>query len=311
VKDFLEIPEVKSQLFRYADWQEYDIPLAFCKALVSSYEQGISIMRNLDRCMMISGFMHYAAQYELQSGKACTGLMYKLDSVLCSQRLSISRDDGPGHWIRAILRPCHSDFEIPEVHALLFCATIYHAHVFVEQELASSTSQDAIVTLNALLRALVLSCYKEQDLIDSSSKSDAIRFVCNKGADPNEIVRTTVSCTADHKTTTLTWTIWELYLDNGILKCENVNHPGRTSPLALGRAPRVIIQLIESGADLNCKVPMGCKSLQQAIEKRVEAESPTGLVLSNTAETRDGFMKRIKAALLRRGYVWVETDGET
>jgi hypothetical protein len=308
VKDFLSIPEVKSQLLRYAGWQEDDIPLAFCKTLVSSYEQGIARLIGNWR-WMICKFMKFAAQYELQSGKACTGLLYKLDSVLCSRRLLDSRDNCPSHWIHAVLKTCHSDIEIPEAHALLFCATIYHVRIFVEQELGSSTPKDATITLNALLQALVLSCYDIDLKVGASGWFDAIRFVCNKGANPNDIVRTTVSFTANHKSTTLTWTIWELYLANDLLTCESVNHPRQTSPFRFSSNFLVMEQLIGSGADLNCKLPVGCESVQQAIEKRIEADyAPSH---DSDDVKRDQLMKRLKAALLKRGYVWVEGYGET
>jgi hypothetical protein len=309
VKDFLEIPEVKSQLLRYADWQEDDIPLAFCKAFVSSCEQGIS-SRVGNWGAMISRFMRYAAQYELQSGKSCSVLMYKLDSVLCSRRLLDSRDNGSSHWIRAVFGPCHSDVEIPEANALLFCATIHRVHIFAEQEIESSTPQDAVMTLNALLHAVILSCYDVDLKTGFFGWCDAIRFLCKKGADPNDVVRTTVSRTADRKTT-LTWTIWEIFLDNDLLKCENVNHSRWISPLPLRKTFPVMKQLIESGADLNCKVPVGCKSVQQAIEKRLEADCHARTRYGDDIVQRKQWMNRIKAALLKRGYVWVEADGET
>lgn len=254
---------------------------------------------------MIHYFMKYAVQYELQSGKACSGLMYTLDSVLCLRRLLGSRGDSPSHWIRGVLCSCRSDFDIPEAHALLFCATIYGARIFVEQEIASSTSQDAIMTLNALLRALVLSCYDEYVL--GNVKFDDIVFLCNKGANPNEIAQTMVSCTADHQRTTLTWTTWELYLNDDLVKCENANHP-RYKSLRQSRSTLLVMeQLIESGADLNCKLPMGCKSVQQAIEKRLEADYAQ-MSRDDDVVQRDRLMERIKAVLLKRGYVWVEAD---
>jgi hypothetical protein len=303
VKDFLRIPKVKSQLLCYADWQEDDILLAFCKTLVSSYERGTSAYVRKWRTM-IYVFMKYASQYESQSGRACTGLMYKLNSVLCSRRLLDPRDNDPSHWIRALLKPCHSDIEIPEAHALLFCATIYRVRIFVEQEIGSSTPQDATMTLNALLQALVLSCYDGSRKLGGYGLFDAIRFVCNMGANPNDVVRTTVSCTANHSSTTLTGTIWELYLDMDLLTCESVKQQQQTSPWGFHKAYLVMEQLIESGADLNCKVPVGCKSVQQAIEKRLEIEDDDVVELER-------LKKPLKAALLKRGYTWVEADGKT
>jgi hypothetical protein len=305
VRDFLSIPEVNSQLLRYANWQEEDIPLAFCKALLSSSEQGIS-RQIRDWNMMISSFMDFARKYELQSGKSCSDLMYKLDSVLSSRQLLDSRDNGPSHWIRTVFTSCLSDVETPEAHALLLCATIYGVHIFVEQEIGSSTPQDATMTLNALLRAVVLSCY-DDNMVDLS---DAVGFLCNKGANPNEVVRTTVSCTADHKTTTLNWTIWELYLHNDLFKCENVNQHRQTLLYRVCKTILLMEQLIEYGADLNCKVPVGCKSVQQAIEKRVEADY-NHIRRSIDVEMLNQWMKPLKAALLKRGYVWEEGDGET
>jgi hypothetical protein len=69
--------------------------------------------------------------------------------------------------------------------------------------------------------------------------------------------------------------------------------------------------LIESGADLNCKVPVGCKSVQQAIEKRLEADYPAQAFRGSGVVKCTRLMKPIKAALLKRGYVWVEADDKT
>jgi hypothetical protein len=74
----------------------------------------------------------------------------------------------------------------------------------------------------------------------------------------------------------------------------------------------VIQRLIEGGADLNCNVPTGCANIQQAIERRLEADFPPDLPPDDDELLlrRQG-VECIKAALSKRGLNWVETSHNT
>lgn len=212
VADFLGLPEIKTQLLRHADWQESDIVLAFCKASLLCCKHCITL-RSPRLRRWIDQFMTYAALFETSNGKTCTDLIYELDSILCSRPPAL-RDYNSGHWPEEVLERCNLDEAIPEAHALLFCATIYGLHLFVQQAIESLTLHATATMLNAFLRALVLGRYHWRgNLLYLHKRADAIVFLCSKGADPNDFVQPSASCTADHKTKTPTRTIWELYLD--------------------------------------------------------------------------------------------------
>jgi hypothetical protein len=140
--------------------------------------------------------------------------------------------------------------------------------------------------------------------------SDVVTFLCGRGANPNAIVEiTTPVTTADHNNSaTLTWTIWELYLQQEKLEEEHVTHLNLAAISGVLDKWCVMESLIERGADLECKLPVGCLSLQQAIERRLEKEFSC-LWRSRLDERCREISRRVKAALLRRGYIWVEEAG--
>jgi len=297
------MPEIKSQLLSYADWQESDIHLAFCKTFVSSCEQGINTFDDsliLDvRRWNFDIFMLHAAQYELYSGKPCAELIYKLDEVFRS-RPPAMETPGLHHWVHSFLPPCKPDWAIPEAHALLFCAAIYGLRLFVQQKIGT-LSHVACTILNELLQALLLGRYHLHLRLRPLPVADAVGLLCCMGANPNANVRTTISSTADQKTLTLTWTIWELYLH------DTLPDPHHEEPFVPFGTFVVMETLIECGADLECRLPAGCTDMQQAIERRLEATCPAGL----SRRMCKKFLKRIKAALLKRGYTWVEPSQAT
>jgi hypothetical protein len=318
VADFLKLPEIQLQLLRHAGWHESDISLALCRAFVSNYERGIITLEQEQLLLRVrlKEFMSHAARYESDSGKSCADLIYKLDSIFCS-RPPASQEDRSTHWIRALIKPCNPNWPTPEAQALPFGATFYGLYLFVEQAIAPLTPQVAATTLNDLLRTLVLGCYHHEGWASSDqrfpSMSDVVTFLCGKGANPNAIVEiTTPVATADRNdSATLTWTIWELYLQQGKFEEEHVRHV-RLLKLAnmSGLLDKwcVMESLIEGGADLECKLPVGCLSLQQAIERRLEKEFSHSW-RSSPDECRREESRRVKAALLRRGYIWVEEAG--
>lgn len=313
VVDFLELPEVKSQLLRYADWQESDISLAFCKAFVSNCDQGIITFgeEQISLEKRLGKFLSHAARYESDSGRSCADLIYKLDSVFRS-RPPASQKDHSTHWTRALFKPCAPGWEVPEVHALLFCATIYGLYIFVEQAVKASTPQVAVTTLNHLLQALTLGCYHHwnRNISESiwPSMADVTTFLCGKGANPNAIIETTPATKADHETTTTpTGTIWELYLQQVPVKSRHAKLLYRESRGA-GDRYCVTARLIEGGADLNCKIPADCSTIQQAIGNKVEADYPSyfkALPKSIRAD-RIRAAERVRAALSKRheGFNW-------
>lgn len=317
VADFLKLPEIKAQLLRHADWQEPDIVLAFCKASVlccehhitlesASYHAEKPIISRSRLWTWVNNCMINAAQYESSTGKACTDLIYKLDSILCSRPPALW-DYKSGHWTEDMYGPCSLNKAIPEAHALLFFALIHGLHLFVQQAIESLTPSATATTLNGLLRALVLCRYRQRaHRLSSQNMAGAIMFVCSKGADPNDIVRPAAFCTADHKTKTPTRTIWELYLDYGLLGKEYGSR-SRTASLSSFRQTATVIQgLIEGGADLNCKIPMSCVNIQQAIKRRLEADFPPYLSrIDRMLFLRGQEVERIKAALSKRGFNWV------
>lgn len=299
VADFLKLPEVKSQLLRYADWQESDISLALCKAFVSNCEQGINTVgqRQYSLRLRLHVFMADAAQYEGDSGQSCADLIYRLDTVLRSRPLAI-QEDCLTHWVCALLRPCHSSWAIPEAQALLFWATIYGLYIFVEQTIASLTPHAAVTTLNDLLRTFVLGCYHIEEILfaDLTRRSmfDVVTFLCRKGANPNHIVRRTTVTTADHEMMTLTWTTWELYLQQGPIQPIHAEDYFGDSRVT-GDRYCVMDSLIEGGADLECKLPMGCTSVQQAIEGRLKKDYFKKRV-GNDSDKGKGFLERKRRA---------------
>lgn len=320
VADFLKLPEVKSQLLRYADWQESDISLAFCKALVSNCEQGIITFGQDQKLLRfrLHVFMTYAAQYEGDSGQSCADLIYRLDTVFRSRPPALQNDCST-HWICALLKPCHPSWTILEAQALPFFAMIYGLYIFVEQTIAPMTPQAAVTTLNDLLRTFSLGCYHVEDRIlevqTRPSMADVVTFLCGKGANPNAIVQTASSATvADPQTTTLTWTIWELYLQQWPLQQGPIHSTHAEDFLGdfRGAGDRycVMDSLIEGGADLECKLPAGCTSVQQAIERRLKEDYVNKWVVSGSDKgIRFAERKRhIQTVLLGRGYVWTEAD---
>jgi hypothetical protein len=63
--------------------------------------------------------------------------------------------------------------------------------------------------------------------------------------------------------------------------------------------------LIEGGADLKCKISADCKSIQQEIEGRIQKTHPLGAHEVVAAEYVRA-VQRVKAALLKRGFIWLE-----
>ena len=313
VADFLRLPEIKAQLLRHADWQEPDMVLAFCKASVLCCGHRITL-ESFRPWEWVNNCMIHAARYESSTGKACTDLIYKLDSILCSRPPAL-RDHTSCHWAEEVFGPCNFDWAVPKAHALLFCATMYGLHLFVQQAIESLTPHATVTTLNGFLRALVLHRYQQRaDLLFLHKLADAIVFLCSMGADPNDIVQPGASCTADHKTKTPTRTIWELYLDYDLSKRVGGFYP-RAVLSSSDRTTTVIQGLIEGGADLNCKVPTGCANIQQAIERRLEADFPSYLSPKDSRYRmlllRGQGLERIKAALSKRGFNWVEESHNT
>jgi hypothetical protein len=251
--------------------------------------------------------MVHAAMYESKSGKACADLIYKLDSTFCSQTPEMSQNN-PRVWVRDSLKQCVpiSNWTIPEPHAMLFCAAIHGLHVFVDQAIGSLTPHAAVAILNGFLRALLLNCYHRMAIDDSLTKADTIAFLCGKGANPNDAVPMTSPFTADDKTGTLTWTIWELYLRQGleVAHCKDVYE----DQLGVRFIPKycVIDRLIEGGADLECKLPVGCATIQQAIQRRLEIDYHARWPGSPDDVERLERYKRVKTVLLKRGYIWEE-----
>jgi hypothetical protein len=311
VADFLKLPEVRSQLLTYAGWQVSDIHLTFCRTYVSGIEH--TVITNWEIPAMARsefyGFMSHASKYELCSGKACPDLIHKLDSVFCSRLPGSETDDPSCHWTRLFLNVRFPNMVISDAHALLLCATIHGLFLFVDQTLKLLEPQAAVAALNCLLRALVLGCFHPHLRISGMPHmSAAVAFLCGKGANPNDIVRTPVSCTADHKTATLTWTIWELYLRQGPCKpvhelhvYENRGTDGDNRGAKGDNKYCVMERLIEGGADLECRMPVGCTSLQQVIERRLEKDYP-----GRKRQKYPERLKRVKTVLLNRGYIWVE-----
>jgi hypothetical protein len=141
------------------------------------------------------------------------------------------------------------------------------------------------------------------------------RFLCSKGANVNSVARTTFTPVADgnvdiniessglvnsHKSETdlrldvvdsteelTSRTIWELYL-------QECDFKGRHFQNYEPDAVALTQILIESGADLECRIPDDCESIQQAIAKRLEADK---LELGLDTE-----MEPILNALSKRGY---------
>ena len=140
--------------------------------------------------------------------------------------------------------------------------------------------------------------------------SDVVTFLFGKGANPNAIVEiTTPVATADRNdSATLTWTIWELYLQQGKFEEKHVSHLIIAERSGLLDKWCVMESLIERGADFECKLPVGCLSLQKAIERRLEKEFSHSW-RSSLDERLHSRIRRVKAALLRRGYIWVEEAG--
>ena len=139
--------------------------------------------------------------------------------------------------------------------------------------------------------------------------SEVVTFLCGKGANPNAIVEiTTPVATADHNdSATLTWTIWELYLQQGGLEGDHVNHFLLAVMGSFLKDWCMMESLIEGGADLECKLPVGCLSLQQAIERRLE-KGFSSLWRTSPDKSLHRRMRQVRGVLLRRGYVWVEAD---
>lgn len=315
VADFLKLPEVQSQLLRHAGWQESDISLTLCRAFVSNCEWGTITFGQGQTSLKFSlkEFMSHAIRYESDSGKSCADLIYKLDGIFCS-RSPISQEDRSTHWIGALVKPCNPNWAIPEAQALLFCATFYGLYSFVEQAIAPLTPQVTATTLNNLLRTFVLGCYQHKGIysLDRTlpGSPDVVTFLCGRGANPNAIVEimTPVATPDRNDSATLTWTIWELYLQQGKFEGEHVKHLRFAKLSGFSDKSRVMESLIEGGADLECKLPVGCLSLQQAIERRLENESSHLWQLSSKTKTkrRRERIRRVRAALLGRGYIWVE-----
>jgi len=141
--------------------------------------------------------------------------------------------------------------------------------LFVKQAIVSLTPQAAVATLNDLLQALVLGCYHLQFHVDWHGPADAVTFLCSIGASPNAMARPAVT----YKTTTQVWTIWELYLDTLLDRelprgCQAEYDVHTTVML---ERLRLMERLIESGADMECKIPAGCENIQQAIEKKARS----------------------------------------
>ncbi|GAB7335097.1 hypothetical protein MBLNU13_g06946t1 [Cladosporium sp. NU13] len=254
--------------------------------------------------------MSHAAQYESDSGKSCADLIYKLDSIFCS-RPPASEEDRSNPIIRALLEPCNSNWSIPKARALLFCATFYGLYIFVEQAIAPLTPQVTVTTMNYLLRTLVLGCYhhEEWDPLEQTlpRMGDVVTFICGKGANPNIVVETTppVTTVDNHNPATPTWTIWELYLQQEGSKIEHVKHL-TVEFFDMNDKWCVMDSLVESGADLECKLPVGCPSLQQAIKRRLEKNYRPAWDPSREAKRRREKIGQVRTALLKRGYIWTE-----
>lgn len=298
VVDFLTLPEIESQLFLLAGWQEPEIHYAFCRDVVSTIDAGIATFNN--GITDLDTFMKNAEKYESHSGKPCDDLIYQLDALLCSRPTPVLKDRHAMHWIEAYHISCFPEFAISEADALLFYATMYGLQLFFEQVMGSVTPQNLGITLNNFLRAQVLGCYH---LCQAPSgvplRAHTVAFLCGKGASPNSIVRMDLSHTADHKTTTLDWTIWELYLHERRFSYEHTYWKSARIP----KDPCTVMEkLIESGANLECKIPEGCASVQQAIETRLQADYGG----REDVHVLDEIRSRVKTVLLKRGFIWVE-----
>jgi hypothetical protein len=240
-------------------------------------------------------------QYELHSGKSSAELIYKLDDVFRSRPPAL-KPHHPRHWIHSFLALCKPDRAVLEAHALTFCAAIYGIRLFFEQELVTLTPQAAVTILNELFCALVLGCYH----IDRHSVysfggfpvAKAVRLLCGKGANPNATARTTIFSVGGQETTKLNRTIWELHLDD-TLPCGHYD-----GCFGIIESCLVMATLIEGGADLECRIPARCMDLQQAIEGRLEVAHLDRSHME--LETSDKMLSRIKATLLKRGFVWAE-----
>jgi hypothetical protein len=311
VGDFLELPAVENELFALAEWHvESDIYLVLCQLFVSSCQANLIEMEGYGE---VEQFTDNAREYERCSGTACADLVYTLDKVL-SSRVPPFTQNSIRHWSGRLLDLCHPKWTIRKKQSLLLYMAYHGLALFLQQEVENLPTESQVVVLNDLLEALLLGCY-HHIFQDERDLSKTIRFLCSKGANVNPVARTTFTPVADgnvdiniessglvnsHKSETdlrldvvdsteelTSRTIWELYL-------QECDFKGRHFQNYEPDAVALTQILIESGADLECRIPDDCESIQQAIAKRLEADK---LELGLDTE-----MEPILNALSKRGY---------
>jgi hypothetical protein len=288
VRDFLRLPAVKAKLLALAGWHtKSDIILMSLRLFVLSCQDGLM---TLEDDTSFSHFTDDVAKYERCSGKTCADLIYKLDRVLCS-RPPPTVTFGERHWTDVIIVCCHPEWVVCEAQALLLCMVLSGVTTFVDHALMSLSAEAEISVLNDLLRALLLGCYHAWPWRNDNSR--AVKFLCSMGADVNSVAGApsipTVDSNADMKVESSRLgdsprsgtdlgldvanptnqlddlTIWEVYLWERKSKKWHTRHES-------AGCVTLAAELIEAGANLECRLPEDCDDIQQAIEKRLTSE---------------------------------------
>jgi hypothetical protein len=288
VRDFLKLPAVNAKLLALAGWHtKSDIYLMSLRLFVLSCEEGLM---TLEDDSSFRNFTDDVSNYERCSGTTCADLIHKLDKFLCSRPLP-AVIFGERHWTDFLVECCHPEWVVCEAQALLLCMVLSGVTTFVDQAMMSLSAEAKISVLNNLLRVLLLGCYHYWPYRKDNSR--AVRFLCSMGADVNSVAgapsiptldgnadmkvessrlgdslksRTDLGLDVANPTNQLDDpTIWELYLRER--RCKKWHTYGDSNG-----SVNLAAELIQAGADLECRLPEDCDDIQQAIKRRITAE---------------------------------------
>jgi hypothetical protein len=254
---------------------------------------------------LIERFMRHAALFERHSGKSCVDLIQELDEAFqVSFQIGLCHFFVPKQPSWPIPEPDEKQprWPISKTHEFLLIAAIYRLKICIDQALKELPREDAHIVLNDLLKALLVGGYTFERRIRTqrgtfeSPLPGAIRDVCARGANVNSIPRARVALALHDNVnakghiahTTIGGngsaqlqpelavvkdagripesTIWELYLG---MRERDITDSSNATLYDVD----LVTMLIEHGADLECNLPRDCTSIQQAIEKRIEADN--------------------------------------
>lgn len=341
VAGFLELPGINRQLLALAGWHvQSDVHLTLCRLVISCYRADIITMDDAlitrfdDSFASKNGIytlVRHALLHEHHDGSACSDIIDELDATLCSkalpQVLPEITSQRPYHWTGLVHDLCHPEWAGSEAQFLPIFMTFLGFRLSLKQKLGQLKAEAACLLLDGILRAFLLGCYHFRQPFGGPffpRRHKVVEFLCVMGADINSVAHAPFASETG-KDTQIDVGFDTLAITEGARKCSgrDIEHPQATNTsrtiwemyLRERRfSERVWVfeeyepietleKLIEAGANLECELPSDCENIQQAMEKRIEAEftqHETPAIEVREKMIKDA-RKRIRAALLKQG----------